>query len=54
VRIVDVFPESSHPPVTYPIALTTHAGPEAQRFLDFVLSNAAQPVFRRYGFQPVH
>jgi molybdate transport system substrate-binding protein len=53
VRIVDVFPEDSHPPVTYPIALTTHASPEAQRFLEFVLSDAAKPIFRRYGFFPL-
>jgi molybdate transport system substrate-binding protein len=52
VRIVDVFPEDSHPPIIYPIALTTRAGPAAQRFLDFVISDAAQPIFRKYGFQP--
>ena len=54
VRIVDVFPEDSHPPVTYPIALTAHASPEAQRFEDFVVSEAAKPIFRKYGFNPVH
>ena len=53
VRIVDVFPEDSHPPVTYPIALTTHAGPEAQRFEEFVVSDAAKPIFRKYGFTPL-
>ena len=53
VRIVDVFPEDSHPPVTYPIALTTRASPEAQRFEDFVVSDAAKPIFRKYGFQPL-
>ena len=53
VRIVDVFPEDSHPPVTYPIALTTHAGPEAQRFEDFVVSDAARSIFSKYGFQPL-
>jgi len=52
VRIVDVFPEDSHPPIIYPIALTTHAGPDAQRFLDFVISDAAKPIFRKYGFEP--
>jgi molybdate transport system substrate-binding protein len=52
VRIVDVFPEDSHPPIVYPIALTTRAGPAAQRFLDFVISDAAKPIFRKYGFQP--
>ena len=54
VRILDVFPEDSHPPVTYPIALTAHASPEAQRFEDFVVSEAAKPIFRKYGFSPVH
>jgi molybdate transport system substrate-binding protein len=54
VRIVDEFPEDSHPPIVYPIALTTRAGPAAQRFLDFVTSDAAKPIFRKYGFQPAH
>ena len=53
VRIVDVFPEDSHPPVTYPIALTTRASPEAQRFEDFVVSDVAKLIFRKYGFQPL-
>jgi molybdate transport system substrate-binding protein len=52
VRIVDVFPEDSHPPIVYPIALTLRAGPEAQRFVDYVIGDAAKPVFRRYGFEP--
>ena len=54
VRIVDEFPQDSHPPIVYPIALTTRAGPGAQRFLDFVTSEAAKPIFRKYGFQPAH
>src|SRR5581483_4023168 len=33
VRIVDLFPEGTHPPIVYPIALTLHAGPQAQRFV---------------------
>jgi molybdate transport system substrate-binding protein len=53
VRIVDVFPQDSHPPITYPIALTKRAGPEAQRFVDFVTSDAARQIFSKYGFQPV-
>jgi molybdate transport system substrate-binding protein len=51
VRIVDLFPQDSHPPITYPIALTTRAGAEAQRFVDFVTSEAAKPIFRRHGFE---
>ena len=53
VRIVDEFPQDSHPPIVYPIALTAHASPAAQRFLDFVLGEAAQAIFRKYGFEPV-
>src|SRR5581483_967889 len=34
VRIVDVFPEDSHPRIVYPIALTMRASPEARRFVD--------------------
>jgi molybdate transport system substrate-binding protein len=54
VRIVDVFPEDSHPPVTYPIALTKGASPEAQRFEDFVTGAAAKQIFLKYGFQAAH
>ena len=54
VRIVDEFPEDTHPPVTYPIALTKGASPEAQHFEDFVTSAAAKPIFLKFGFQPLH
>jgi molybdate transport system substrate-binding protein len=54
VRIVAVFPENTHPPITYPIAVTTHGGPSAQRFVDFVRSKAAGEIFRKYGFVPLH
>jgi molybdate transport system substrate-binding protein len=54
VRIVDVFPQDSHPPIIYPIALTSRAGPQAQRFLDFVIGDAARPIFSKYGFEPAH
>lgn len=53
VRIVDEFPENSHPPVIYPVALTTHASPQAQRFEDFVTSDAAKAIFRQFGFSPL-
>jgi molybdate transport system substrate-binding protein len=53
VRIVAEFPEDTHPPITYPIAVTTHGGPAAQQFVDFVRSKAAAPIFKKYGFDPV-
>jgi molybdate transport system substrate-binding protein len=54
VRIVDLFPQDSHPQIIYPIALTARAGTEARHFLDFVISDAAKPIFTKYGFEPAH
>ena len=50
VRLVGLFPEDSHPRITYPIALTTQAGPDAERFAEFLISDASRAVFERYGF----
>lgn len=53
VKIVGVFPESSHAPITYPIALlTASTNPEADGFRRFLISPAGKAIFRRYGFQP--
>ncbi len=54
VRIVDEFPEDSHPPIRYPIALTAHASHAAGQFEDFVRGPAAAAIFRKYGFAPLH
>jgi molybdate transport system substrate-binding protein len=54
VRVVDVFPANSHPPITYPIALTSSAGPEAGKFVDYLLSASGDAVFVKYGFKPLH
>lgn len=50
VRVVDVFPESTHPAITYPMALTVKAAPGAAAFLAFLRSPTAAEAFRRYGF----
>jgi molybdate transport system substrate-binding protein len=50
VRLVGVFPESTHPPITYPMALTGVAIPDAARFLEYLRSDASREVFERYGF----
>jgi molybdate transport system substrate-binding protein len=51
VRIVGTFPEDSHPPITYPMALTkTSVSPDAQAFLSYIRSPAAKPAFERQGF----
>jgi molybdate transport system substrate-binding protein len=53
VKIVAEFPADTHPPITYPIAVTTHGGAAAQKFADFVRSKDAGEIFRRYGFVPL-
>jgi molybdate transport system substrate-binding protein len=50
VKIIGRFPEDSHPAITYPVALTANAKPQAARYLNFLRSGAAKDVFERYGF----
>jgi molybdate transport system substrate-binding protein len=50
VRIVDLFPLSSHPPITYPVALTRSASVEAARFLEFLRGAQARAAFEKFGF----
>jgi molybdate transport system substrate-binding protein len=50
VKIVGVFPEDSHPPIIYPVALTLTANPAAVTYLAFLRTQAAKSVFERYGF----
>jgi molybdate transport system substrate-binding protein len=51
VRIVDTFPDDSHLPITYPVALIATAKPGAGRLVAYLKSPAARAVFARYGFQ---
>jgi molybdate transport system substrate-binding protein len=53
VRVVDLFPESSHAPITYPVAATTTASPATESFLKFLRSDAARAVFTKAGFSIV-
>lgn len=53
VKVVDVFPADTHPPITYPIALTAGAGADAAQLVAFVTSEAGAKIFRKYGFQPL-
>jgi molybdate transport system substrate-binding protein len=50
VKIVAVFPESSHDPIIYPVAETTGAKPDAAPYLAFLRSQAAKTIFESYGF----
>ncbi len=50
VKIIGVFPDGSHPPITYPVAATTHAKPAAARYLQFLRTQRAKAIFEKYGF----
>lgn len=53
VRVVGVFPAASHSPIVYPVALTSHAGAAAARYLAFITSAEALPIYRKWGFEPL-
>ena len=44
----------AHAPILYPLAITAATGKQAlaQSFVDFILSPAAQEIFKKYGFGP--
>ena len=54
VRIVAVFPATSHPPIVYPVALLAggRSGPAAEPYLSFLKSPEALTIFRKHGFVP--
>jgi len=51
VRIVGMFPEDSHPPIIYPVALIASSeNPDAAALLEYLLSDAARAAFEKQGF----
>jgi molybdate transport system substrate-binding protein len=50
VRIVDVFPADTHPPITYPAARLIHSSPESAQLLEFLKGARAREIFSRHGF----
>ncbi len=50
VRIVGIFPAETHGPITYPIALTSRAGTEASRFVEFLQGARGRAAFEKAGF----
>ena len=53
VRVVDVFPASSHLPIIYPIALTSAAKTDAARFVAYIRGPAGDIAFKAHGFTPL-
>jgi molybdate transport system substrate-binding protein len=50
VRVVATFPESTHPPIVYPAALTASGRPRAGDFLKWLGEAQARAVFGKHGF----
>jgi molybdate transport system substrate-binding protein len=51
VKIVATFPDDSHPPIHYPIAITTESkNPEAAKFFDYLKGATARAIFAGQGF----
>ena len=50
VRIVDTFPENTHPPITYPGAAIKGGRGEAVAFLEFLASSEARDTWKKFGF----
>jgi len=51
VRVVGTFPQSTHPAILYPAALTRDANPDAAAFLAYLKGAQARAVFERAGFK---
>ncbi len=53
VKIVATFPEDTHPPIIYPIAiLASSTNPAAATYLAYLTSPAARPFLAAQGFTP--
>ncbi len=54
VKVVGVFPQDSHKPVEYPIAIIKgHENQAARDFYDYLKTPEAVEIFTRYGFNPL-
>ena len=51
VKVLGTFPQSSHPPIVYPIAMVAASvNPDAKAFYDYLASPAASAIFKREAF----
>jgi molybdate transport system substrate-binding protein len=51
VQIVGTFPDNTHPPIIYPIAVVAAStNPGAPGYIAFLRSPAARPIFEKQGF----
>jgi molybdate transport system substrate-binding protein len=50
VHVVSAFPEDTHPPIVYPVALTKTAAPQAKDLLAYLSGPEAKAIFEKAGF----
>jgi molybdate transport system substrate-binding protein len=50
VRVVDTFPDDTHLPIVYPVAVMRGARSGATRFVQFLAGPAARAKFQEFGF----
>jgi molybdate transport system substrate-binding protein len=50
VKVIGVFPDNTHDPIIYPVALTANAKSDAVQYLSFLRTQTAKSVFEKYGF----
>jgi len=51
VKILGTFPENTHPPVIYPVAaVAISTNPGSPRYIAFLRSSAARPIFEKHRF----
>jgi len=53
VTVIGTFPENSHPPIIYPVALTKGAGADAEAFFAYIKSGKSKQLFEAEGFAVV-
>ena len=49
VKVAGVFPENTHSPIIYPVGMIKK-NPNSTKFYQFLQSNQAKVVFKKYGF----
>jgi molybdate transport system substrate-binding protein len=55
VKILGTFPDGSHEPIVYPVALTVDSNnPDARTFVDYLRSDRAKGLFEAQGFTVIN
>lgn len=53
VRVVAVFPDNTHAPIVYPLALTRTAKSATQNYAAYLSGQDAAAIFEKHGFAPI-